>query len=350
MNSLVRCPDGNPPVLISLGSESGIRLTLMEWGATWLSCGVPVAGATREVLLGCGRLEDYFTQKAFLGATVGRYANRIAGAEFSQNDRVIRLTPNEGGNQLHGGPQGFWNRRWQIAERSGEQVAMRLISPDGDQGFPGTLIVLLRIRVHGAEAVSLDYEATVDAPCPVNLTNHAYFNLDGMASDIREHRLRIDAGRYLPVGEALIPTGELAPVAGSGFDFRREKPIGGDFLCDAQQAIARGYDHAFLLDPDCRHLKRPAARLVSGDGELSMDVFTTLPALQFYSGNYLDGVPARDGRSYHAYQGLALETQFLPDSPHHPEWPQPSCWLQPGETYRHRTVLFFQPRRTAPHS
>ena len=345
MDSVARCPDGHPPNLISIGNDSGVRLVLMDWGATWLSCRVPVAGERREVLLGCGQIEDYFTQKAFLGATVGRYANRIANAEFSLGDTIFRLTPNEGKNQLHGGPQGFWNRRWQIAERSDRHVTMCLISPDGDQGFPGSLRVLLRIQVQGAEAVSLDYEATVDSPCPVNLTNHAYFNLDGTASDIRRHRLRIDADRYLPVDEVLIPVGNLAPVAGSGFDFRQEKPIGQDFLRDAQQTIARGYDHAFLLDSGCQHLKRPAATLVSGDGELAMHLSTTLPSLQFYSGNYLAGTPARDGGSYLAYQGLALETQFLPDSPHHPEWPQPSCWLQPGETYRHRTILSFQPVR-----
>lgn len=342
MSAHVRCPDGNPPNLISIGSESGIRLALMDWGATWLSCRVPVAGATREVLLGCSRIEDYFVQKAFLGATVGRYANRIGGAEFSDGSRLFHLMPNEGRNQLHGGPEGFWNRRWQIAECSGEHVVMSLVSPDGDQGFPGALRVSVCVRVQGASAVSIDYEASVDAPCPVNFTNHAYFNLDGVVSDIRRHRLQINAGHYLPVGPELIPTGDLALVEGTGFDFRREKPIGQDFLCDDQQQITRGYDHAYLLDPECPMLTRAAATLVAGDGALAMDVFTTKPALQFYSGNYLDGVPARDGGSHAACQGVALETQFLPDSPHHPEWPQPSCWLQPGETYRHKTVLSFR--------
>ena len=342
MSAHVRCPDGNPPNLISIGSEAGIRLALMDWGATWLSCRVPVAGATREVLLGCSRIEDYFVQKAFLGATVGRYANRIEGSAFSDGERVFSLAPNEGRNQLHGGPEGFWNRRWQIAECSGEHAVMTLVSPDGDQGFPGTLRVSVSVRVQGASAVSIDYEAAIDAPCPVNLTNHAYFNLDGHASDIRRHRLQINAGHYLPVGPDLIPTGGLAPVDGTGFDFRREKLIGQDFLCDTQQEIARGYDHAYLLDPECPMLTRAAATLVASDGALAMDVFTTKPALQFYSGNYLDGVPARDGGSYAACQGVALETQFLPDSPHHPEWPQPGCWLQPGETYRHKTVLSFR--------
>ena len=342
MAGSVQCPDGNPPRLIVLGSDSGIRLTVMDWGTTWLSCLVPLGSERRQVLLGCGRIENYFVQKAFLGATVGRYANRMGRARFDNGGRLIRLVPNEGENQLHGGPQGFFNRRWNIAEVSESHAVLRLQSPDGDQGFPGNLSVSVCFRVQGASAISIEYAATVDVPCPVNLTNHSYFNLDGAATDIRRHRLQINAQSFVPVASDLIPLGALAPVAGTGFDFTRAKLIGQDFLADEQQRLSRGYDHAFLLDPECQVLTRSAATLVSGDGQLTMDVYTTKPALQFYSGNYLDGVPARDGGTYAAHQGLALETQFLPDSPNHPEWPQPSCWLQPGEDYRHRTVLAFR--------
>ena len=339
----VLCPDGQPPLLIELADGCGTRLSLMDWGGTWLSCRVPVAGAEREVLLGCARLTDYFTQSAFLGATIGRYANRIGGAQLTHAGRTIALTPTSGGNQLHGGPQGFDRRRWRIVQQTANAVVLGIESDDGDQGFPGKLRATVRYGLDGDGRLRMDYTAEVDAPCPVNLTNHAYFNLDGAATDIRQHRLQIHSRYYLPVGSELIPLGQVQRVAGSSFDFSKAKAIGRDFLADEQQRLARGYDHAYLLDPECREMASVAATVVAGDGRLAMDVYTSKPSLQFYSGNFLAGVPARDGRTYSAYQGFALETQFLPDSPNHPEWPQPDCWLRPGETYRHRTVLVFRP-------
>ena len=340
-SSLPLCPDGQPPRLIELAHPSGVRLTLMDWGATWLSCEVAVAGAPREVLLGCGDLADYFRQTAFLGATVGRYANRIGKARFARDGRAYSLAPTQGGNQLHGGPQGFDKRRWRIVEQSAEHVLLAIESPDGDQGFPGNLEATVCYRLQDGARISMEYGAKVDAPCPVNLTNHAYFNLDGAPTDVRAHTLQIRAHHYLPIDDGLIPLGGLDGVAGTSFDFTQAKTIARDFLTDAQQRIAAGYDHAYLLDDDCRECTKPAATLVSGDGALAMDLYTSKPALQFYSGNHLAGIPARDG-VYAAHQGLALETQFLPDSPNHPEWPQADCWLQPGQTYRQTTVLAFR--------
>lgn len=336
------CPDGLPPRLIELAADCGTRLLLMDWGGTLLSCRVPVAGAEREVLLGCARLADYFNQTAFLGATIGRYANRIGGARLTYQGRTIALTPTAGGHQLHGGPQGFDRRRWRIVQQAANEVVLAIESAAGDQGFPGKLCATVRYRLDPGGRLAIDYTAKVDAPCPVNLTNHAYFNLDGAATDIRQHSLQIHAQHFLPVDQELIPLGRLRRVAGTSFDFSQGKPIGRDFLAEEQQRLARGYDHAYLLDAECRAMASVAATVVAGDGRLAMDVYTSKPALQFYSGNYLAGVPARDGGAYSAYQGLALETQFLPDSPNHPEWPQPDCWLHPGETYQHRTVLVFR--------
>lgn len=335
------CPDGKAPHLIELSHADGMRLTLMDWGATWLSCQVPLHGSAREVLLGCD-LPDYFTQTAYLGATVGRYANRIGHARFSRGDQVFNLSPTKGGHQLHGGPEGFDKRRWRVVEQGSEHVVLGIESADGDQGFPGNLAATVCYRLQAGARISMEYTATVDAPCPVNLTNHAYFNLDGAATDIRQHVLQIHAGHYLPIDRDLIPKGSLADVRQSSFDFNQPKPIGRDFLTDAQQQLAGGYDHAWLLDPECRDMQHPAASLVSGDGQLAMDLYTSKPAMQFYSGNFLAGVPARHGGCYAIHQGLALETQFLPDSPNHPEWPQPDCCLQLGEQYHHITQLAFR--------
>ncbi len=335
------CPDGKPVRTITLAAN-GVQLTLMDWGATWLSCQVMLEQKPREILLGCAQLEDYLTQTAFLGATVGRYANRIGQARFKRGEREYHLLPT--GNtphQLHGGPNAFHARRWQIIEQSSAHVVLAIESADGDQGFPGHLVASVCYRVLENGQIHMEYTAKVDAACPINFTNHAYFNLDGAPSDVRRHTLRINAQQYLPTDAELIPLGPLAPVAGSSFDFTHAKRIERDFLADAQQQQTQGYDHAFLLDESCRGLKNAAATLVSGDKRLTMMLYTSKPALQFYSGNYLAGIPARHG-VYSAYQGLALETQFLPDSPNHPEWPQPSCWLEPGETYQHTTILAFQ--------
>jgi aldose 1-epimerase len=340
--ALPLCPDGQPPRLIELAHASGVRLTLMDWGGTWLSCRVTVGGGEREVLLGCARLADFFTQTAFLGATVGRYANRIGNAQFARDGRVYPLAPTQGKHQLHGGPDGFDRRRWRIVEQSAEHVVLGIESADGDQGFPGNLSATVCYRLQAGARISMEYTATVDAACPVNFTNHAYFNLDGAASDARQHMLQIHAHQYLPIDAELIPQGELASVEGNSFDFTQPKPIARDFLSDEQQRLAGGYDHAYLLDPECRDMAAVASTLVSGDGRLAMDLYTTKPALQFYSGNHLAGIPARYDAVYSANQGVALETQFLPDSPNHPEWPQADCWLKPGETYRHTTVLAFR--------
>lgn len=324
-------PDGQPWRITTLRNAGGMVATFMDWGATWLSARVPMNdGSVREALLGCATPSDYLSQTAYLGATVGRYANRIAGSTISRDGKSFPLTANQGAHQLHGGPEGFDRRRWQIVRQSTQEVEYRLDSPAGDQGYPGTLLVSLTYRLEDDNTLSIAYQATVDEACPVNLTNHAYFNLDAVHGDARQHSLQLNADRYLPVDNEGIPNADLKAVAGTSFDFRQAKTVAQDFLSDDDQRAVKGYDHAFLLNDG----EQPAAELWSADGKLKLTVFTTAPALQFYSGNYLDGTPAREQGVYTAFQGIALESEFLPDSPNHPEWPQPDCWLAPGESFQ----------------
>lgn len=322
----------------------GIALEVAERGATWLTLEVPLPGGERRgVILERRGIDDAGADSAFLGATVGRYANRIAQARIALDDRHWALAPNPGSrHQLHGGPGGFHSRRWQAERQDARAVVFRLRSAEGDQGFPGQLDVQVSYRLADALTVEMEAIATTTAPCPVALTNHAYFNLDGDGADVRDHTLRIAAQAYVPVDAELIPLGPLAPVQGTGFDFRAAKALRQDWLRDAQQQLAGGYDHGFLLDADRAAMDRPAAELRSSRGDLALDIHTNQPALQLYTGQYLAGIARPPQGSYAACAGIALEPGFLPDSPNHPEWPQPSCWLQPGQTYRHLTRYVFR--------
>ncbi|HHQ6568218.1 TPA: galactose-1-epimerase [Serratia fonticola] len=336
-NSAV-APDGQPFILTTLRNAAGMTVTFMDWGATWLSAVLPLkSGEQRELLLGCQTPQDYLHQGAYLGATVGRYANRIAHASLNIDGKPHPLIANQGEHQLHGGPNGFHARRWQIVKQDEQLVIYQLHSPDGDQGFPGNLDVTLTYRLTADHRLEIEYQAQTDRACPVNLTNHAYFNLDGAGHDARQQRLQLFADRYLPVDGDGIPSADLTAVAGTGMDFRQPKTLQQDLLRDRDQQRVKGYDHAYLLHDTCHGLASPAAHLWSADGKVAMMVFTTAPALQLYSGNYLGGTPARDGGSYQNYAGVALESEFLPDSPNHPEWPQPDCWLQPGQRYQSAT-------------
>lgn len=336
-------PDGQPFHLTTLRNNAGMVATLMDWGATLLSCRVQLKGGhMRETLLGCASPEHYCQQSAFMGATIGRYANRIAGGKLTVGGDTCQLEVNQGANQLHGGPEGFDKRRWRIAAQDEQTVTYALDSYDGDQGFPGSLHATARYTLTEDNRLSIELRATVNKPCPVNLTNHAYFNLDTVQSDVRQHQLQLLADSYLPVDACGLPAGDLKKVAGTSFDFREPKTLAQDFLADNDQRVTKGYDHAFLLQAK-GDVSQPVARVWSTDGALEMRVFTTAPALQVYSGNYLAGTPARDRESYSDWNGLALESGFLPDSPNHPEWPQPSCWLKPEETYLSITEYQFFP-------
>lgn len=335
--------DGLPYRLLTLRNPAGMVVTVMDWGATLLSARVPMPdGSVRETLLGCASPEQYPQQEAFLGASVGRYANRIAKSQFDLDGKHYALLPSQGENQLHGGPDGFDKRRWRIVQQNDSEVLFAIESHDGDQGFPGNLSATARFTLTEDNRIAIEYRATVDKPCPVNLTNHAYFNLDGNRCDVRQHKLQILADAYLPVDETGIPYQDLKSVNGNSFDFREVKTIAQDFLSDDDQRKMKGYDHAFLLQAK-GDLSAPAAQLWSADEKLQMTVYTTAPALQFYSGNYLGGTLAREHDEYSDWQGLALESEFLPDSPNHADWPQPDCVLRPGEEYVSVTHYHFIP-------
>ncbi|BDH46626.1 aldose 1-epimerase [Salmonella enterica subsp. enterica serovar Choleraesuis] len=326
-------PDGHPFRLVTLRNSAGMLVTLMDWGATLLSCRVPLKdGSVRETLLGCATVEDYLRQSAYLGASVGRYANRIAGARYRWQGEEVELMANQGKHQLHGGPEGFDKRRWMVANHNESEVTFTLTSPDGDQGFPGNAWVQAHYQLDADNSLSVSYRVEVDKPCPVNLTNHAYFNLEHDRWDARDHILQIHASHYLPVDAEGIPCRELTPVAGTSFDFQRPKAIRRDFLNETDQRLVNGYDHAFLLAHG-GDIQQPAAELWSADKHLQMTLYTSAPALHFYSGNFLAGTPARENGEYDNWQGIALESELLPDSPNHPEWPQPAAVINPGEEY-----------------
>ncbi len=335
--------DGHPARVFTLVNAQGTSFSFMDIGATWLSCRVLVEGKVREVLLGVSSMAQHHQQSAYLGATIGRYANRIQGGQFHCNGQRYQLDTNQFGNCLHGGPNGFDQRRWLAELVDPRTLVFTLRSEDGDQGFPGNLCAQVRYALSDDNEITISYIATVDKPCPVNLTNHAYFNLMGAdtGGDCLAHRLQVNAAYYLPTDEKGIPLGELKPVVDTGFDFTRSKTIGRDFMVDEDQKMTSGYDHAFLLAPECLGGSVVAARVISPDRMITLEVLTTKPAMQLYTGNFLAGTPNRTCGEYLNQAGFALETQFLPDSPNHPEWPQPSCILQPGERYQHSTIYRF---------
>lgn len=343
--------DGRPAQLFELKNKHGMTVVLMDIGATWLSCKVPVNGESREVLLGQNTMADFQLQQSYMGTTVGRVANRIAKGQFVIDGIDYQVSANQAGNTLHGGMIGFDKCRWNTVENHDDRsVEFELISPDGDQGFPGELTVRVKYQLTNNNDVVISYSGSTTQATPINLTNHAYFNLLGesqrsLGSGNRllalAHGLTINSHAFLPTNDVGIPTGEWQSVVGSNFDFTTAKRIDQDFMQDKHQQAAKGYDHAFILDKTCLG-GALAASLISPDKLLALDVYTTKPAIQVYTGNWLDGTPDRLGSTYQDYAGIALETQFLPDAIHHPNWDHPSVILQPEEHYQHQTSYSFR--------
>ncbi|SPZ45726.1 Aldose 1-epimerase [Plesiomonas shigelloides] len=335
--------DGRLAKLVELNNARGMRVTFMDIGATWLSCQVPVSQEERrEVLLGVSSMADFMRQQCYMGATVGRYANRIAHGRFTLQGKTFQVTTNQAGHCLHGGLQGFDKRRWHIAVKSQQSVTFSLLSPDGDQGFPGNLAVHVTYTLTNDNQVTIHYRATTDRATPVNLTNHAYFNLQGEqpVPDCRSHFIKIAAEQYLPINAEGIPLGHLQAVSGSALDLREQAQIGERLLCEPQQIAVKGFDHCYLFASG-RKLSEPVAKVVSADQKVRMLVTTDKPAMQLYTGNWLAGTPDRSGGTYQDYAGLALETQFYPDSPNHEEWTQSDCILHPRQEYVFNTGYQF---------
>ncbi|RJX69431.1 galactose-1-epimerase [Vibrio sinensis] len=350
MDSMTQTPafDGKPAKLVELTNQSGMRLVVMDIGATWLSCVLPLAsGEKREVLLGNVTMADFKRQHNYMGATVGRYANRIAQGRFDLHDVTYQVSTNQSGNCLHGGEEGFDKRRWTIEAQSQSRVTFGLLSSDGDQGFPGNLSVSVSYELTSCNQVKISYFAKSDKATPVNLTNHAYFNLAGAESgeDCLSHYLAINAEQFVPTNGVGIPIGVIESVAGTGFDFRVGKTISTHFMQDNQQISAKGYDHSYLFTA-LRDVCEPIAMVMSPDEQVRLYVKTDKPAMQLYTGNWLAGAPNRSGGVYGDYAGLALETQFLPDSPNNLEWlqlnGQSNCILEPDQEYQYQTTYQFE--------
>lgn len=334
-------PDGTVVEAVTLADGQGISARIISYGATLQSLKLPDrSGRPDDVVLGYPDLEGYLSMPQYFGSTVGRFANRIAGASFSLDGTSYTLAANDSTNSLHGGNRGFDKVVWTIAEvTSGPEASVRLtyVSPDGEEGYPGTLDVSVTYSLDGSGTLTTSYEARTDRPTIVNLTHHSLFNLAGMESlrSVLDQRLMVSADAFTPVDATLIPTGEIRAVAGTPFDFRESHEIGARIrdASHAQIVVGRGYDHNFVLNGGRTDQPKPAARMEDPVSGRMLELFTTEPGLQVYSGNFLDGtVTGKGDRIYRQGDGLALEPQVFPDAPNQPSFP--SARLDPGETYR----------------
>ncbi|MER6032612.1 aldose epimerase family protein [Streptomyces sp. NPDC101169] len=340
-----RLADGTKVYRWSL-ENGGIRMKVLSYGGVVQTLEVPDArGRHANVVAGFADLDDYAAKSPYFGALIGRYGNRIGKGRFTLDGKDYQLSVNDGVNSLHGGAKGFDKRVWDVEPfADGSDVGLRLYytSADGEMGYPGTLRSKVTYTLTRRGEWRVDYEASTDRATVVNLTSHVYWNLAGEGGGtIEDHELTIAAARYTPTDSGLIPTGELARVAGTPFDFRRAKPIGRDIRAGhEQQVLAKGYDHNWVLDKGLTARPEHVATLRDPRSGRTLRIATDQPGLQFYSGNFLDGtLTGTGGRTYRQGDALCLETQHFPDSPNHPSFP--STVLRPGRTYRTTTVHTF---------
>ncbi|MFE0135468.1 aldose epimerase family protein [Streptomyces sp. NPDC059037] len=343
-----KLPDGTKVYRWTL-ANGPTRMKVLSYGGIVQSLELPDRhGQYTNVSLGFDNLDGYRTATTFFGALIGRYGNRIAKGRFTLDGKAHQLSVNDGENSLHGGAKGFDKRVWDVepfADSSGVGLRLHYTSADGEMGYPGTLRVTVTYTLDARGDWRIDYAATTDKATVVNLTNHTYYNLAGEGSgDIYGHELALAAARFTPTDAGLIPTGELARVAGTPFDFRRAKTVGRDIRAAHEQLVtAKGFDHNWVLDKGITQRPEHFATLRDPESGRTLKIATTEPGVQFYSGNFLDGTltgPA--GRTYRQGDGMCLETQHFPDAPNQPSFP--STVLRPGETYRSSTVHSFSAR------
>ena len=342
-------PDSQAVEIYTLTNPHGIQVRAMTFGGIIVSLKTPDrTGELGDIVLGYDDLAHYVANSPYFGAIIGRYANRIAKGRFTLDGKTYQLPVNDGPNSLHGGTKGFDKRVWDahsVQTDSTVGVVFHRVSPDGEEGYPGNLDVTVTYTLKDDDELVIDYRATTDEDTPVNLTQHSYFNLDGAGNgDVLAQELMVNADSYTPIDSTFIPTGQIAPVAGTPFDFRTLTAIGARIDDDNQQLKwAGGYDHNFVLNrPD----SLPADALVHAVHALdpksgrTLDVYTTEPGIQIYTGNFLDGtITGKDGKVYVHRGAFTVETQHYPDSPNEPSFP--STILHPGQTYQSRTVWKF---------
>jgi aldose 1-epimerase len=339
--------DGQQMDLYTLTNKNGMQVAITNFGGTIVSIKVPDKdGRLADIVLGYDNASGYQGGKAYLGATIGRYGNRISNGSFSLDDNTYTLPKNDGPNTLHGGTKGFNARVWtakDVSGPNGEALQLTYLSKDGEEGFPGILSAKVVFTLTGNNELKIDYSATTDKDTVMNLTNHSYFNLSGQGDgDILGTELMLRASKFTPVDATLIPTGEIRSVKSTPFDFTKATPIGARINdANEQLKLGIGYDHNWALDGTMGALRLAAQAYDPKSGRV-LEVLTTEPGIQFYTGNHLDGFHGKDGKVYNARYAFCLETQHFPDSPNHPNFP--STELKPGQKYHSVTVFKFSTR------
>jgi aldose 1-epimerase len=335
--------DGRNVDVFTLLNSSGVEVRVITYGATIVTLRVPDRdGNFEDIVLGFDTLEQYLKGSAYFGAIVGRYANRIARGRFTLKGKTYQLAVNNGANHLHGGIKGFDKVLWNAHEfrnADGSGLALQYLSTDGEEGYPGNLNLQVAYTLTDRNELAVDYSAKTDQATPINLSQHTYFNLAGDAKgDVLDHELRINADYFTPVDNSLIPTGAISPVEGTPFDFRRLKSMGENITQHHEQlSFGSGYDHNFVLNSNVRHPLAFAAQVIHRASGRVLDVSTTEPGVQFYTGNLLDSVEGKAKRVYQRHFGFCLETQHFPDSPNNKAFP--TTILLPGQTFHSQTVF-----------